>query len=338
MPEKLSRNTIASQMKVATEAVGPWRFQVLYTLFDLGVFHELDRGESDCRTLSARIDVPEEALRRLLDCAAALEFLEKEGDTYRNAPFAGETLVEGKPGYLGNWLALTGRWYHSFGKLSDGIRRNRSVEDANFSDDPNYRELFVKGMIDYARYRGSDILNHLDLTGCRRLLDVGCGPGVYPVMFCERYPDLECVCLDLPHAVAIAENYVAEHRLEDRITFVSVDYRKAVSFGTGYDVVFLSHVLHQEEEAVCLELVKRCCDTLNSNGILAVQAMFPDGKGIPAASTALHDLLAFLIFPGGKNHTSQSVVEWLEAAGLEDVRYIPMSLLNVNSLVVGRKP
>ena len=335
---KPSKEIVAAQMQVVTEAMAPWRSQVLFSLFDIGVFDLLDNHPMDCKAMAVQLKIAPDSLKRLVNCGASLEFLVKKGSTFHNSFLASEVLVKGKPGYLGNWLSLAARWYHSFGKLAEGIRDNRWVEDVNFTEDPLYRDMFVKGMIDYARYRGRDILNHLDLSHCNRLLDLGCGPAVYSVMFCEQYPDLECICLDLPHAVNIARDYLGQSEIADRITFVVDDYRKARSFGRRFDVAFLSHVLHQEDKAGCMNLLKKCYTALNPKGFLVVQAMFPDTKGMQSPFTALHDLLALLIFPGGKNHTVSEVSQWLEAVGLVDIRHQQMSLLNINSLVIGTKP
>ncbi|MCP4630567.1 MAG: methyltransferase domain-containing protein [bacterium] len=338
MKDKPSKDIIAAQMQVVAEAVAPWRSQVLFSLFDIGVFEHLSKHAADGETLSKQLEVPGNSLKRLLDCGVSLGFLQKDGTVYQNAAITDQTLVGGRSGYMGNWLLLAARWYRSFGRLTEAIRKDHAVEDVNFMEDPQYRELFVKGMIDYARYRGQDILNHLDLSRCTRLLDIGCGPAVYSVMFCEAYPDLKCVCLDLPHAIEIAKNYVSGSEVANRITLTAVDYRKIASFGEPCDVIFLSHILHQEDKSSCLDLLNRCSAALNPDGFLVVQAMFPDTKAIPSSFAALHDLLALLIFPGGGNHRQADVIEWMEAAGCIDIRHHPMSLLNINSLVIGRKP
>lgn len=333
-----AKDIIAAQMQVVSGAVAPWRSQVLFSLFDIGVFECLSKQAADSRLLSEQLKVPEHSLKRLLDCGVSLGFLKKDGTVYGNAAVADQTLVSGQPGYMGNWLMLAGRWYHSFGMLSEGIRKGHAVEDVNFMDDPQYRDLFVKGMIDYARYRGQDILNHLDLSRRRRLLDIGCGPAAYAVMFCEAYPELECVCLDLPDAIKIAKEYVSQSGAAGRITFTAADYHTLDAFDPSCDVVFLSHILHQEDESSCLDLLNRCYAALPPDGLLVIQAMFPDAKGISSSFTALHDLLALLIFPGGRNHRHTDVIEWMEATGFIDIRHQPMSLLNINSLVIGRKP
>jgi len=336
--DKLSKTVITAQMQVVAETVAPWRTQVLFSLFELGLFDLLSEGGQDRESLSEKTGIPPRSLGRLLDCGVSLGFITKTSGGYRNGDIADETMVSGRPGYMGNWMLLARRWYDSFGELTEAVRQGRAVEDINFMDDPEYRDLFVRGMIDYSRYRGRDILNHIDLSRHRRLLDVGCGPAVYMTMFCEAFPNLSCVGMDLPHAVEIAQGYVAESSVSERITLTTADYREAALSEGSCDVIFLSHVLHQEDKTTCLDLLRRCYTALEPDGLLIVQAMFPEIRKKPSSFAALHDLLALLIFPDGANHRHDEVMEWLEIAGYVDVRHQPMSLLNINSLVIGRKP
>ena len=341
MEHKLSKEVIAAQMEVMNHSVAPWQTQVLFSIFNIGIFELLEKKPASSENMAKSLGVPLEPLIRLADCGVILGFLVKKKGLYYNGSVPRQTLVKGKPGYMGNWLALAARWYHSFGKLTEAICSNTSTEDVNFTNDSDYQYLFIKGMADYANYRGKDILNYLDLSRSERILDVGCGPAAYSVIFCRKYPDLSCVCLDLPHAVSIAEKYVADNKMENRISFISGDYKNIDFSGTGFnsafDVAFLSHVLHQENRVNCIKLLKKAYTALKPGGIIVIQAMFPDHKGFGSSFTALHDLLAFLVFSHGKNHTLSDTDAWLKAAGFTDIRHCKMSLLNINSLMIGVK-
>jgi len=335
--EKLDKETLAAQMQVVNLAIGPWKFQVLSTLCNLGVFRLLEEGPLDAEEMARRLGVPGDALARLLACGAGLGYLTREDGVYCNAETTSRVLTPGKPGFMGNWLALCDRWYHTFGRLEEAVRTDRAPEDVNFGPDAAYNELFVKGMMDYTRYRGRDLASRFPLGDGKTLLDVGCGPALYSILLCREHPHLKCTAMDLPRALEIAGKEVAQAGMEDRIRLAPCDYKEASSLGEGYDVVFLSHILHQESEEECRRLLGKCFRSLNPGGILAVQAMFPDAGGTGTSYALLHDLLTLLIFPGGRNHTIADTVRWLEETGLVRVRHQPLSFFNVNSLVLGEK-
>lgn len=337
MSEMVTRAVSVAQMQIVNDVIGSWKSQVLFTLLKVGVFDLLEKSPADIASMAKELDIPQDSLRRLVESGVSIGYLSKEANLYNNSEIASNVLVYSKPGFMGNWLRLCSRWYDSFGKLEKAVRTNGAVENINFDDDPVYKELFIDGMIDYAQYRGSDVLNYLDLTNKKRVLDVGCGPAVYSAMFCEKYPDLQVTCLDLPHALQNAKKYLANKDLNGRIELVNCDYVKEDSFGSGYDVAFLSHVLHQEDEDRCLNLLAKSFRALRPGGLLVVQAMFIDAKGMSSTYASLHDLLALLIFPGGKNHTIEDTIGWLKKVGFINVRHQSMSLFNINSLVLGEK-
>jgi len=338
MSNDLNRGTITNQMRIVNDVTASWKSQVLFVLLKLGVFDLLENNPRDSRMIAEGLSVPEDSLKRLLDCGVSLGYLENRGELYSNSRLASEVLVPGKPGYMGNWLLLCSRWFHSFGELEKAIRTNRAVEDINSNTDTLYNEIFIKGMIDYAQYRGRDVLNYIDLKGRRHLLDVGCGPAVYSVLFCEQYPELQVTAIDLPHALDVAREYLADKEVSDRIRLVACNYLESTSVGNGYDVIFLSHILHQEDETTCLEILRKCFDGLASQGLLVVQAMYIDRTSKAASYALLHDLLTLLIFPGGKNHAIDDTIAWLRNTGFVGVRHQSMSLFNANSLVFGYKP
>jgi cyclopropane fatty-acyl-phospholipid synthase-like methyltransferase len=338
MAEKLRRDEISFQMKLVNDIVASWKSQVIFVLHKIGVFRVLEGKPSDIEYLSKGLEIPKESLDRLLAAGVSLGYIKKRENLYYNSDQVSQTLVPQKPGYMGNWLELNSRWYDSFGKLEDAVRRNKAIENVNFQNDASYKKLFIKGMIDYAQFRGRDILNHIDLSDKKLMLDVGCGPGVYAALFCEKYLNLTIHCVDLRHALKIAKEYLAERpKVFERIELIECDYHEVDAFKFGYDVIFLSHVLHQENEENSIKLLKKSYDALKPGGLVIVQAMFSGSKGMTSTYAFLHDLLSLLIFPEGKNYSIEYTIQLMRNVGLQNVRHKNLSLFNVNSLVLGEK-
>jgi len=335
MKTDFNKNVIQAQFEIVNQVTSAWKSQVLFVLTKMGVFDYLENNSATTKEISSQFSIPEESLEKLLDCGVSIGYLDKNNLYYSNSNLSSNVLVKEKPGYMGNWLLLADRWYHSFGNLEQGIRTNSAVVEMNY--DPSGCEIFVKGMIDYASYRGQDILNYLDLNDKKRMLDIGCGPGIYSVMFCEKYKNLHVTGIDLPHAITIAEKYVIHKNLTDRIDLKPLNYNEIESLGEGYDVIFLSHVLHQENRDRCKQLVEKCFHALVPNGLLIVQAMFIDKNDISSTYAHLHNLLSLLIFPGGKNYSIEDTINLLKEVGLKNVQHQKMSFFNINSFVSGIK-
>ncbi len=82
------------------------------------------------------------------------------------------------------------------------------------------------------------------LSGRKRLLDLGGGPGTYAIHFCIANPGLAAVILDRSTTEPVARETVARFGLTDRIAFFGGDFNVDPIAGGPYDVAWLSHVLH----------------------------------------------------------------------------------------------
>ena len=85
-PEKITQLTTAH-----------WALKALAVAVDLSVFTSLRGRSLTAAQLAELLQLPLRSLERLLNANAALGFLEKADDTYRNAEIAEVYLVEGTP-------------------------------------------------------------------------------------------------------------------------------------------------------------------------------------------------------------------------------------------------
>lgn len=338
MSVKLKKEIVSAQMQITNDVTSAWKSQILFTLNHLKIFSALEGEPKNVLDLSKRLQIPEDSLRRLLNAAVAVGYLQKAAEQYSISPLYKTVTKEGAEGFLGNWIEMYSRWFITFTKLTEAVKEGKAVEDINLVTDEGYHRAFIEGMKDYASYRGQDILNHIDLSKVSNLLDVGCGPGIYTAMFCEKYPQIRCTCYDVPQALDLAREHVTRLGVQERVTFQAGNYKEDESFGELlYDVVFISHVLHQEDEVMCSNIVKKAFNALKPGGTIIIQAMFLSDSGIGPVYASLHDLLCLLIFPGGRNYTFKEVMTLLEKAGFTNVQDKKMSIFNVNSLVLGKK-
>ena len=338
MSIKFNKEIVAAQMQITNDVTSAWKSQILFSLNHLKIFSALEEEPKSVSEISEQLQIPEDSLRRLLNAAVAVGYLQKAAEQYSTSPLYKAITKEGAEGFLGNWLEMYARWFITFTKLPEAVKEGKAVEDINLVTDEGYHRAFIEGMKDYASYRGRDILNHIDLSKVSNLIDVGCGPGIYAAMFCEKYPQIRCTCYDVPQALDLAREHVTRIGVQERVTFQAGNYKEDESFGESlYDVVFISHVLHQEDDVTCANIVKKAFNALKADGTIIIQAMFLNDSGIGPLYASLHDLLCLLIFPGGRNHTFQEVMTFLTKAGFTNVQYKKMSIFNVNSLVLGKK-
>ncbi len=85
----------------------------------------------------------------------------------------------------------------------------------------------------------SDLLD--ELSGARRALDAGCGPGQFTILIAEQLPSLEIFGIDLaPTMIELARAHAAESPAHERLHFEVADVAK-LPFPEGhFDVVISS--------------------------------------------------------------------------------------------------
>ena len=334
------RRRTEARLRLNRLAIGGWAAQVLFAANELGVFDVL----SSDRRLSAdevasELESNPDATRRLLGALVAIDLLEHRDGRFANRPAAEDHLVPGRPESMATWVSLIGDWSRTFGGLAESVRSGEPAElpEEHLGSSPEYTRRFILGMHDYAIGPGRELAGHLDLSGRRRLLDVGGGAGTYSILVAEANRDLECVVFDLPEVVETAREVVAGHGLQERVSTVPGDYHSD-DFPSGFDAVLVSNVLHQEDWGSCLAILDKARVALEPGGLLVVQAMFLNERGDGPLWPALHNLLMLLVYRGGRAYSVEETFRMIGEAGFIDAEAHRMSPFNAGSFVTAVRP
>ena len=314
-----------------------WLSSALHAGVKLDIFTPLSAAALSAAALAERLNCSERGLTMLLDALAAMELLEKESELYRSSPFAAECLASSSAGYLGHIIRhhhhLMGSWL----QLDESVRSGQPVRNRlSHEGEAVERESFLLGMFNLALQQAPAIAERIDLGGRTRLLDLGGGPGTYAVYFCRRNPALRATIFDLPTTRDFAEQTVRRFGLQDRIDFLAGDFQQDPVRG-GYDVAWLSHVLHGEGAAGCAALLDKTVAALEPGGRLLIQEFILDDRRDRPLFPALFSLNMLLVTPHGQAYSESELRTMLAAAGLEQIERLPIELPNGAGIMSGRK-
>jgi SAM-dependent methyltransferase len=250
-----------------------------------------------------------------MNALCAVGLLEKGGGRFANTPPAARCLVQGKADYLANLLHTAHLW-DTWGTLTEAVRRGRPV----MGHPPKARDaVWVRAFIAAMHWRACrnapEVVAALDLSGVSRVLDVGGGSGAYAMAFARARGDLRAVVFDLPGVVPLAEEYIREGGLTDRVRTRAGDF-EVDALGDGFDLVFLSAILHGNGPARNRALLQKSAAALAPGGRLVVQDFIMDEDRTAPAGGALFALNMLVGTDGGDTYTESEVREWMEAAGL----------------------
>ncbi|GFO66433.1 SAM-dependent methyltransferase [Geomonas limicola] len=315
-----------------------WSTCALHAGVKLQVFTPLAAQPMTAAELGGKLELDPRGLAMLLDALSALGLLDKSGDRYVATPFTAQFLNRDSADYLGHIIMHHHHLMDSWIQLDQAVRRGEPVrERVSHGDVAEQRESFLMGMFNLGMQMAPKIVPNLDLAGRRRLLDLGGGPGTYAIHFCQENPDLSAVICDLPTTREFAEQTVERFGLAGRISFVSRDF-ETDELPAGFDVAWLSHILHSMGPEECAALLRKVMRALDPGGLILVQEFVLDDAKDAPVFPALFSLNMLVGTAGGQSYSEGELVSLLEAAGAREVRRIPLQLPNGSGIIAGVAP
>jgi len=300
--------------------------RVLHIANRLDVFSILSGNAITAEQVSKKCNTKLDLLEKLLIACAAMGLLSKEADAYVNTEMAEKCLVKGGALYQGDIIAHSASVWHYWDKLEEEMCPADRKADAAAAD----HEHFIMGMANVAAGgRGQLFIDSIDLSGCKKLFDVGAGPGSYSILACRKYPSLRAVAFDLPETIEITRKMIAKAGMADRVSVVQGDWAKD-DFGQGNDAVLFSSVLHGPGSNAALKL-KKAYNSMLSGGLLIVQEFLLNAEKTGPLVAAL-----FNVMVGAYSYLELSTA--IREAGFVNYRLVAVSEKLGSGWVTARKP
>ncbi|WP_081972649.1 methyltransferase [Leptolyngbya sp. KIOST-1] len=328
--------------------MGAWVSQAISTLTRLDVPDRLkDHGPQSVQALTQNlgVDAKPEFLERVLRACASIGLFSESADGRFGITPLSEVLTSDSPMSLKKLTEVFGAsWWQLWGGLENALRTGQSQPIARFG--MNYWEYCLSNpreMADFAAAMKANSLNsmrgvlgHCDFSQAKTVVDVGGGAGHLAIALLKQYPHLQAVVLDLPELISIAQQNMQgqDETITQRVKFVGGDMFRAVPEA---DVYILKHIMHDWDDAQCLQILKNCRQSMTGDGrLLCVDAVLPplgDTQGTPAKFLDVN----MIVFGGGNERTEEQWRELYAAAGFELIAITPLQDNFGTSIVEGKK-
>jgi hypothetical protein len=292
--------------------------RILLTGCELDLFTHIDEAGSSVPQLAARLHLNENACRRLLNALVSLGFLTKEKELFFNTPESSAFLSKKSPDFLGGLMHsnhLWNTWSHLTKVVKTGVPAHRE-EIGDRGDD--WLFAFINAMHDRAKKQAPRQLSGIDLSQVDSMLDVGGGSGAFSMEFMNRKPEIEATVFDLPQVVPITREFIQKEGYADRIVTFAGDYT-VDALPEGFDLVFLSAILHSNSPEVNQDLLKKCFSALNQNGTIVIQDWVMNNDRTEPAAGAIFSINMLVGTEAGDCYTEQEVTDMLHAAGFQHI-------------------
>jgi hypothetical protein len=327
-----ARPSVDAWLEAQKIALGPIIFQAARLLRDLGILGTLREHRSGL-TMEEIVDkvvVPRYGVIVLIEAGLAAGVVRCDEERYFLTPtgfvvltdastrvnmnvveeccfqpayYLEESIREGKPVGLqkvfGDWETI----YSALAHFPETARETWLAWDHFYSDSAFRQALPI-------------VFEHAP----RSLLDVGGNTGKWAIQCANHCRNISVTILDLPDIVALAEQNIREHGLEDRIGTAGVDLLDTSRpFPRGFDAIWMSQFLVCFSEEQATSLIERAADAMDSHTKLYILDNFWDRQTNDVAALCLQTFSLYFTFLANgcsRMYKATDITRMVEAAGM----------------------
>jgi SAM-dependent methyltransferase len=182
----------------------------------------------------------------------------------------------------------------------------------------DWLEAFIAAMHMRAIRQAPAIVRLINLKGVKRVLDVGGGSGVFSMAFVRARKGITAVIFDLANVTRLTKAYIDAENLDNLISVVGGDYT-VDPLVSGFDLVFMSAVIHSNSSEINRQLFRKAFEALNPEGRLVVLDYIMNGDRISPAVGAYFSLNMLVGTREGDSYMESEVRGWMEDAGFKNI-------------------
>lgn len=294
----------------------------------LKVFSLLGAGPQTLPEICKALNIKSRPAEAMLSTATALGFLSLTDERYALTPLAQDYLLEGSPSYFGFFwdMMIDNSEVFSYAKLEKAILTDCPQAyggDDIYKSHEEQEELarrFTRGMHSISMTLASAWPNAIDLSMSRLMLDIGGGSGAHSIGAVLRYKNLKATDLDLEPVCEVANEFIKEYGLQDRITTQAADMWKD-PFPLA-DVHFYSNIYHDWPEDRVHFLTQKSFDSLEPGArIIIHDVLYNNAKTGPFAPAAYSMLM--MGWTEGQAYSGMELSKILTSVGFQDIQIRP---------------
>ena len=291
-----------------------------------------------CETLQ----IKPRAAEALVSMNVSLGLLHINNGAYTLTQLALDYLLENSPTYIGGFLDLHKANFEvfSFDSIKQAVLTNSSQVYSReklfqaHEEQVTRARSFTKAMHDHSMAAALAWSQVIDLSKYRRLLDIGGGSGAHSIGAALKWANLQAVILDMAIVCDIAQEFVAQYDLQNRITNLSSDMWND-PFPPA-DLHFYGDIYHDWPPEKGCFLTHKSFESLEPGGRIIIHEMlYDDEQKLGAPAVAAYNML-MLLWTEGQQYSGTELSRMLNEAGFVDIKVLPTS--GYWGIVTGCKP
>jgi SAM-dependent methyltransferase len=315
-------------------ANGPALFNAVVTGLELDIFGFLSgHPGASFDDLHDAVGIAPHHLRVLMLGLCATGLVTRQDSRYANSAFADANLAPHGDSWRDILIGWQRIYYPAFAHTTAAMREcsNMTALTAHpgteptlyqrLAHDPVAEAVLHRSMASFTQLTMPGLVEAADLSGVRRLLDIGGGDGTSARNLVAVHPDLRVTIFDMPSVIGLARDAIPAS-VANRVGMRQGDLF-ADPFPGGADAVLFSHVLEVFSPDRIQQVLAKAVDVLPSGGkvfIYGFNAPDDEAGGVLAARLSLY--LTVLASGQGMAYPARDYEDWLRRVGCVGVKTV----------------
>jgi SAM-dependent methyltransferase len=319
-----------------TVSVPMEKLPILRAGIELQVWDKIASGNRTAQAIASSIPANTRGVKLLLDALVVMKLLVKKGELYSLPDWAEHYLLNGKPGYLGDFVLEWLAW-EKHGMLAEAIRTGKHpiIPDVTRANSVRHFIPFyaISGLSPYraiARYA-----DYWQILGIKprenlQLLDLACAVGVASFALAKQHPGIRVTLQDWPDMLEYAMQAARKLEIEQQVTQLPGDMLRLDYGAQSFDIARLGWVTYFFGMDRLVKLFRRLHKALRLEGILVIETSLSDEGHCENEEAILDGPWLYAITPDGDVYSFLDYKSMLEKAGFTRVTLVKEDLIKAH--------
>lgn len=307
---------------------------IILTAIELNIFEQISDSGMELNEIATLNKFSLRATEILLNALVAMGLLVKQRNRYFLSEFSQKFLRMDSPDYLG-FLKHEVILWHNWEKLPEVIRKGKSVRE--LSGKPKHPEnivSFIQSMHSRGIPESKMVLERIQIEKSKKMLDVGCGSGIFGITAKKLNPALKVTFLDIPEVISLTKKYCLKADIIKDIEFIEGDFLN-VDWGGPYDLILLSSILHIYGKETNINILKKCILALESGGRVIIRDFFLNPDKTSPLQPAIFAVNMLVNTEEGRTYSEEEILEMFQEVGLQFEKRILID--SGADIIIGKK-
>jgi len=314
-----------------------WASKVLLTAVEFELFTTLDKNSMTAEQLGKKLGLHPRGTYDFFDSLVAAGFLDRDGDgpdgQYKNTPNTEAFLNKNSHMYIGGMpemlnARLFGFWNH----LGDALKTGQPQNEIKHNGKPLFEELyadnvklgqFLDAMTGFQAANFQLLGEKFNFKHYKTVTDMGGALALLSRIIAGQHPHLSLNSFDLPPVEPLAQKYIDDAGLTERINAVSGDF-----FTDDYpnaDVITMGNILHDWNLEKKKILIKKAYAALPEGGaFIAIENLIDDARRENLFGM-LMSLNMLIEFGDAFDYSGENFRDWCSEAGFKKFEIIHLA-------------